>query len=439
MVLLLLLGCGEEDAWRHPSDVRAEVVADVATVARVSWRTEVPTSGYVEYGTGPEMEWSTPLAAKPALEHSQLLLGLRSDAAYSFRVIAWDGREALAGSVETVQTGRLPADIPRFEQAGRGFEGLVVLPLQEPNPGVVIVDGRGEVVWYHLDRSGLQPTRARLSADGSSVLYNLRNRDEDGPSDASGIVKVALDGSEENMIHVPFLGDDFVELPSGTLAALTSEPRDDGVRDDSIVEIDSDGGVTEVWSVSDCFDPAREPGDGGDAAGAHANALDYDGSRSRSERAYYVGLRNFSSIIKVSPETRECPWVLGATAGTLDLPADAAAFVHQSGFDVYGQRLLLMDNGAPPQASRVVEYELDLKAGTAAERQVYVEPNGENVGELGGVTRLVDGRWFINWASLGRAEVVDGSASVWQLGADGVVFGYHTLAETLYAADSRRP
>jgi hypothetical protein len=87
----------------------------------------------------------------------------------------------------------------------------------------------------------------------------------------------------------------------------------------------------------------------------------------------------------------------------------------------------------------VVEYELDFAAETAIERQSYVEPNGSNVGELGSATRLVDGSWFVDWASLGRAELVDDGASVWQLSAEGALFGYHTLAETLYAADSRRP
>ena len=42
-------------------------------------------------------------------------------------------------------------------------------------------------------------------------------------------------------------------------------------------------------------------------------------------------------------------------------------------------------------------------------------------------------------ASLGRAELVKDGAAVWQLSAEDARFGYATLAETLYAADSRRP
>ena len=238
---------------------------------------------------------------------------------------------------------------------------------------------------------------------------------------------------------MPFLGPDFLELPDGTLAALTSEPGADGVRDDAIVEVDPAGHATKLWSVSDCFDPAQTSGDGNASAWAGANALDYVDAADPSERAYYVGLRNFSSIVKVLPETGECSWVLGTTAASLEFAAYTRAFAHQTGFDVYGNRALVMDNGAPSDASRVVEYELDLAAGTATERQSYVEPNGSNVGELGGATRLVDGKWFVDWAGLGRAELVKDGASVWQLSAEGGLFGYATLAETLYAAESRRP
>jgi hypothetical protein len=269
------------------------------------------------------------------------------------------------------------------------------------------------------------------------VLYNEVNVDE--PSEASAIVRVALDGSSEHSLPVPFLTHDFLELPDGTLAALTGEPGPDGVRDDSIVEVDAHGNLTKVWSVSDCFGPAELPGDGSGNDGAYANALDYVDAADRADRAYYVGLRNFSSILKVLPETGECAWVLGTAGATLEFGENTAAFVHQTGFDVYGNRVLVMDNGAPSEPSRVVEYELDLAAETATARQSYVEPKGSNVGELGAATRLVDGSWFVDWASLGRAELVKDGASEWQLSAKGARFGYHTLLETLYAADSRRP
>lgn len=431
---LLLLGCGESDAWTRPSDVHAELADELGTVVRVSWQTDASSIGYVEYGPTPAMEWSTPLETSDARSHSQLLLGLTGDADYWFRVVTWDGREAGASAVQSVHTGSVPDEFASFTQEGAGLDGFVVLPLQGPAAGVVIVDADGQVVWYHRDDSGLEPFRARLAADMASVLYNVTSVD-DASSEDSAIVRVALDGSETSSIRVPFLAHDFVELPDGKLAALVVEQGEDDQRGDAIVEVDPNGELTKVWSVSDCFDPALTAGDG-----TYANALDYVHSeRDPSARAYYVGLRDASSVAKILRETGECEWVLGSTGASLSFAEDATPFVHQSGFDAYSNRLLVMDNRLESDASRVVEYEVDLEAGTARELESYEEPSGAFVGELGAVTRLVNGSWFVNWGEAGRMELVEDGASVWQLSAPTSSFGYHSLAETLYAGDARRP
>jgi hypothetical protein len=86
-----------------------------------------------------------------------------------------------------------------------------------------------------------------------------------------------------------------------------------------------------------------------------------------------------------------------------------------------------------------VEYELDLDAGRVSELESYSEPSGAFTGDLGAATRLVDGSWLVNWASAGRIELVQDGTAVWELSAEHASLGYHTLAETLYAGDSRRP
>jgi hypothetical protein len=439
VVALLLLGCGESGAWQHPSAVRLELGPELATVVRVSWNTEAPTRGYVEYGSDGARQWSTPLETVPSRSHSQLLLGLHADTDYSVRVITWDGREAGASGVQQVRTGVLPRQLPSFDQTGEGLDGFVVLPLRSPNPGVVILDPAGQIVWYHLDESGLEPLRARLAADAQSVIYNVVSVDE-ASSEESAIIRVPLDGSASAATPVPFLAGDFVELPDGKLAALAVERRDDGLRSDSIVEIDTDGTTTKAWSALDCFDPAVTPGDDPTLGWTYANALTYVHSDSDpAAQSYYVGLRNFSSIVKVARGSGDCAWVLGSAGATLDFAKGVTPFVHQSGFDVYSNRVLVMDNGLPSGASRVVEYELDSEASSVTERATYGEPQEKFAGELGAATRLVDGSWFVNWASLGRLELVEKDTSLWQLSAADASFGYHTLAKTLYAGEGRRP
>src|SRR5690606_21345938 len=144
------------------------------------------------------------------------------------------------------------------------------------------------------------------------LIYNAGSVSGD-PSEDSEIVRVALDGSGSSSTPVPLLAHDFVEHPDGTIGAIVVEYRDvDGVaiRGDQIVEIDADGDLETIWSAWDCFDPAEDMSDDPEHGWTFANALDYD----PEEEAYYLGMRNFSSIAKIDRSSGECEWVLGFSA-----------------------------------------------------------------------------------------------------------------------------
>ena len=57
---------------------------------------------------------------------------------------------------------------------------------------------------------------------------------------------------------------------------------------------------------------------------------------------------------------------------------------------------------------------------------------------LGEPTRFDDGGTFINWSAAGQMERLDPAGdTVWKLNtAAGFVFGFHTLAASLYARPS---
>lgn len=438
MLALLPLGCGEDDAWPRPAQVELALSELQPTVVKVSWHTDARSVGYVEYGTDAAMALSTALETTPATEHSQLLLGLTADTAYSLRVVTWDGKQAGASAVESVRTGALAAKLPAFAASGHGFEGFAVVPLQGENAGVALLDAAGDVVWYHAETSGKQPLRARLSADKTSILYNLSGADADSGPD-SEIVRVMLDGSPGADLELGLPVRDFLELPDGKLAALVDGELGDGTRSADILELDEHGVRTHVWSATDCFDPAKTKGDAVGSAWVDANALDYVDAKDKAARAYYVGLAGFSSIVKVLPETAECAWVLGTLGKSLDFAPGATPFLHQSGFDAYGNRVLVFDNREAGDVARVVEYEIDAEAATATELGTYDAPDARYVGEVGSVTRQVDGGWLIGWGDSGQLELVQKGDSVWSLDGRGNSFGYHSLSDTLYFGDSRKP
>jgi hypothetical protein len=437
---VLFGGCGPSDdstSVARPKDVAAETTESISTVVNVRWTTDEPSVGYVQYGTTEAMEQTTPFEADTAKRHSVSLLGLEPETRYYYRVVVWDGADAGASEIATVRTGALPKGIPALTSEGTGNERFVVVPVLGTESVVVVIDPEGQVVWYHSDDGGRDITRARLSVDGESVLYNALGPPEDD-GEASELVRVALDGSKTDSIPVPLLGQDFVELEDGTLAAIAAEIRDfEGapLRGDQIVEIDADGELKTVWSTWDCFDPAEVPGDDSAQGWSFANSLGFDAGDAKDpdDDVYYVGMSNLDSIAKIRRSDGSCEWVLGGSAATLDFAEDATPFSHQSQVQVRGRHVLVVDGGASGDELRFLQYELDLDQGLATEALSINGPERKSGSLLGEATRLNDVSTFINWAAAGRMELLEDGASTWQLDAEeGFVFGFHSLTDTLY-------
>jgi hypothetical protein len=436
MLWAVLAGCSSA-AGTTPHEVAAELSADIATVVHVRWTTDAPSIGYVEYGPSAALGFKTPLEQQELTEHRVALLGLTADTPYYYRVVIWDGDDAGRSDLANIRTGPLPLGLPRLTQSGAGHDRFTLVPILGATTAVTILDPQGSIVWYHRDERELDFYRARLSRDGTSVLYNAASVSGD-PSEDSELVRVALDGSTQSSIPVPLLAHDFVELPDGTLAAIVVEYRDfqgQRLRGDQIVEVSPQGELTPVWSAWDCFDPAREQGDDIEHGWTFANALNYDAS----EDTYYLGMRNFSSIAKIPRGARSCEWVLGLSAPTLKFAAGSARFLHQHQFQVRGNRLLVMDNdGSSGNESRVLEYELDLARGLATQVWSYVANPAVYTFVLGEPTRFDNGDTFITWSAAGQMERVSAAGDVtWKLNTGaGFVFGFHTLATSLYPARS---
>jgi uncharacterized OB-fold protein len=431
------VACGDENNVERPSGVTAALSDTISTVATVTWTTTTPSVGYVEFGSG-ELTQRTPLEPEPVTEHSATLLGLAASSTYDYRVVntAVDG--TASSDRLTLTTGDLPVGMPRLTVTGDGsHDQFTLVPILGATTAVTILDPEGRIVWYHRDERELEFFRARLSVDGKSIVYNAANV-SGNPAENSELVRVALDGSSTTAVDVPLLAHDFVEHPDGTMGAIVFEDRDVGgttVRGDKIVEVSPSGEVETVWSAWDCFDPIAEPGDTPMLGWTFANALDYD----PVEQAYYLGIRNFSSIVKIDRATRECLWVLGLFASTIEFSLDSEIFLHQHQFHVRGNRIVVFDNeGSLSPESRVLEYELDFENNTARQVWSYVAEPVVNAFVLGEPTPLEGGDLFINWGSAGQLErVTPDGRSLWKLNTPlGYVFGFNTVAETLYVTPS---
>jgi hypothetical protein len=432
---MLLGACGGSSDARQPHDVTATLSDQIATVVIVRWTTTVPATGYVEFGGTPQLGMRTAVETAPSLDHAAVLVGLKADANAYFRAVSADNGAAVASSgVTSIRTGDLPVGLPGLTQTGSGYDGFIVVPILGATTAVVIIDSKGDIVWYHTDERMLDFYRARLSVDGKSLIYNAAKISGE-PSTASELVRVSLDGSQSTSIPIPFLAHDFVEHADGTLAAIAFEDHTDAggnrVRGNRLVEVAPDGTQKTVWTSWNCFDPVATPGDDPSQGWTFANALDYDAAAD----AYYVGMRNFSSIAKVNRTTGACEWVLGTYGSTFTFAAGSPRFLHEHQFEVVGNHILVMDNdGAPGDVSRVLEYELDFTAKTATPVWTYTADPSVYTFVLGEPVRLADGGTFVNWSTAGQMERLDPTGkSVWKLNTDaGFAFGFQTLTTTLY-------
>lgn len=431
-----IFACTQEDEPEQtplPEAIVATVSPTMPTVVHVAWTTARPTTGLVRYGIDGALALATPLESTPSTEHRHTLLGLRPDTDYTFQVEVGEDTQS---DLQTVRTGPAAAGTPRLTTQGAGHDGFILVPMIGSTTRVVIIDAEGHVVWSREGAGELDVYRARLSVDGTSVIYNAASVSGD-PADDSRLVRVALDGSTESSIPVPLLAHDFVEHPDGTIGAIVVEYRDvDGVsvRGDKIVEVTPAGAVTTVWSAWDCFDPAVHLGDDIQQGWTFANALDFDAV----EQAYYLGMRNFSSITKINRATRACEWVLGATARTISFAPDTERFLHQHQFEVIGNRVLVFDNeGAIENHSRLLEYEIDFATMEARQVWTYVSTPPVFSFVLGEPSRLPGGDTFITWSAAGQLERLGpGGERKWTLNSPaGYVFGFHTLVPSLYPAN----
>jgi hypothetical protein len=274
------------------------------------------------------------------------------------------------------------------------------------HPGAVLVDGRGEVVWYTLEETGLSVTRARAAHDGVrySAVAGLGN-DLDGA--LGELVHVSWGGAEVTRHAWPHLRHDFAAHDDGTIAALTQRFDGDRLVADEIVERAPDGSERVVWSSADV------------AAESHVNALHWDAARGH----YLVSMYLHGSVLRIDRATGDVVWGLGGELGDFAFAGEPLARTHQVAVTDGG--LVLFDNGDDARpTSRIVEYTLDEQAMVATE--VWAAESDVYSFVFGDVHRLADGATRAAWAVTGElVQYAPGGDAVWTLTApNGAVPGY---------------
>lgn len=443
---LLLAACtgGRGPAGQLGGDMLVDVVLGerVATVPTVSWSAsqgEVQRA-WIDWGTTESYGHRVAVDLGDDPDFHTSVLGMRPNSLYHLRVQAETAERTLDSGDVTVATGplvgTLPFSVVDEPQPGMAQHGYLVTSVVVSPSMAVIFDAGGELVWAY-EPSGVQMMgRAALSRDGTRVFMCAINLFDNEPGE---LISVSIDGTDEQRIPMAHLHHDFTELPDGSIAWLSYDPRVvDGqtVPGDRLMERAPDGTERQVYSVWDDFSPPpagqgdSSPGSGPDVGWPHANAVDYLADRD----AYLVSFLLMGTIVEIDRSTGTLNWVLGGDGSTMATPDGGTAFFdgeHQ--MELQDDRLLVFENGLDSGRSQAVELQLSPDRGLAEQSWSYSPSLPLSSPILGDVATLAGGNRLVTFSYNGQVHEVDEQGElVWRLSMGlGGALGFLTDLETL--------
>ncbi|MBX2797746.1 MAG: aryl-sulfate sulfotransferase [Myxococcales bacterium] len=397
-------------------------------------------------------------------EHAIDLWGFRAGADHRIEVtVRTETDELLWPQVSTVTTEPLPPDFPRLEvlhTTDRRTPGLDLFHVDaEPDDRpeyIVVLDGRGDVVWYFAARSAVNHVVQLSSGDLVYMpdRYWMEQIDLFGRSVRSYRSRITptADPMDLPVDHTAF-HHDVVELPSGNLLALGIELVDQPAYPDSeevpgqtaparvaydtLVEVDDAGTVVNEIGLVDVLDPLRVGRDAVQGtwwtsfAGTeirdwgHANSVAYDADSS----SVLVSLRHQDAVAKLSYPTGELDWILAPSANWTEplvdrvlRPAGATRLPYHQHHATWtsADTVLMFDNGnhqasafEPPVGggaidSRAVEFRIDAARGTFTQIWGFDDlPESNFSPGLGGAQALPTGHVWITYGAAGGGSAYD--------------------------------
>ena len=419
ILLVHLLGCQAPDptgsvAAEDPSitDLSVDLDPEYPTLAVARWTSPEPASGRMHLRVDGE-ERVTLWDAELTTDHEATILGLPAGSTVELWAEEEQDGVMVLSAIQTVETGSPPPELPIIDAVMEGgdvggFFAVPVLyavqggvPETEDSGAVVLLDGRGRLVWWKL-MPGEQPSAAALSKDGEALWvlsYEL-------------LTRIPLDGSPVTEIDIPKANHDLLELPDGSVAVM----GEDTIYDEqgqpwacsTIVEVHPDGTQEVTWHIRDHFDElGLVVGEGrvwGVGEFDHANALTWVPETDE----WLIGVTGIGGILRVDRATGATDWWVGRTpAATMRLDAPADYLMHHR-FDLQGTNLLWFVNQVEGSTcSRIARLELDEEGGVATEVGEYAPDVCRTSFMLGQVQRLPGKRILANWSTAGVLDLLD--------------------------------
>ncbi len=412
------------------SDIGWELLEDYGSVVRVSWEQGLAAEGHLRFGFDEGVWLQSPQRSFEPGPQEELLLGVPYDTELSFTLVTEQGEsEAI-----TAQTGPVPEDLPvpsllaGDAEAWEPSAPYMLMSLSGNTAWTVIVDRAGRVVWMHPTDRLYTTLYARTSHDGRDLLidYNSYWSRFDGGA-TSTVLRMKIDGSEQQSHATPGLHHPFLELPDGSLLWGAA----DGSTE-TLEQLDSSGVQSTLWS---CSDWQQEVGARGVC---QSNTLFYDEA---GDRLLYSFWSN-ETILELDRATGTVLRYFGHEQGAWGFAEGSAPFWWQHGATYTEAGTLMTSSHADDGDVELVvrEYALDEEAEELVEIWSFGEGQGVMGYEMGDALRLPGGNTLHNYGAGTRLrEVTPEGVVVWDLDWDpGVTLGYSKPLEDLYALAPER-
>ncbi|HEY6726024.1 MAG TPA: aryl-sulfate sulfotransferase [Polyangiaceae bacterium] len=405
-------------------EVDAELSPAIPTVGIVTWSVAMDAidEAIIEFGltsTGFTLEAPVDLAAE---EHRTLLLGMKGEREYAFRIVAKAGARTCRSDTFTLTTGPIANSLPSIQRQllleNEVASGFIVSTTglggrgDARGPMAFILDAEGDVVWWTPAPSGAGS--ARMNWEGTEMWISAVNNGGVGGE----MRRASMDGLdvEASVAGLEAAHHDFTVLPGGRI--VTFMHREGGCS--SIVQRDPDGTITDlIANVSALYEPVRD---------CHPNAIHYH----PEDDSFTISDRNPNLFVKFS-RTGELEWQFGG-ANALGPWMPGVWQVNHGHHLLENGNFLFFNNGVGAPASPVLEFALDPSAGTATE--VWRYKSDKSSSTLGDVQRLPNGNTLVTYSNAGVIHEVNPDGELVQSLATGSL-GYATHRPTLYGPPPR--
>lgn len=381
------------------------------TVGIVEWSVDVAnvTEAYIDFGLTEEYGMRAPVELGSA-EYRTLLLGMKPEKTYHFRVVVSDGTQFYASNDYTVETGAATTAVAigsfdvKNEQARE--PGFIVASYWQGTSSAVayVLDPDGEIVWWYDTGIMGGIARARLSADGKNMWVITAS------NNGNPIQRVSIDGLTGQTYAMAVGSHDLTPVTGAQMAFIEYGEADC----DSIFLIEPDSTeATEFWDSEEVF--------GG--AGCHGNALRYS-----VKEDVFTFSDVSTDIVVVDRATGSVSWSLADK-----VQGGVAAWGGRNhGHHLLDESIIIFANGGgEANASAAVEYSLDGE-------EIWRYDSGDVSANLGDVQRLPGGNTLVTFSndSIVHEVTPDKEVVLEWTGSANTRIGYTEWRPSLYGAPS---